>query len=112
VQAGYHTERRRAFFFVARALYSRKVRSHKLARLARELGIKLAPRTILRNLRECDIRVRYNRPLRIGVYGRGKIKSLPRGLEAVALAFASWFNLYFSGGSFDVEAILRGEKPP
>ena len=81
--------------------------------LAHEVGIKLAPRTILRNLRECDVLLGPHRPHKLGKYRKGKMKFISRGLEAVALAFSSWFSYYFAGkGEFNIEAILRGDRPP
>ena len=41
--------------FVARALYRKNVRSHRLTLLAKELGIRISSKTILQNLRDCDV---------------------------------------------------------
>ena len=110
----FHTLRRQKFFETARIAYGqKKLRSHKLVKLAHEVGIKISAKTILQNLRECEIRLGAHRPHKVGRYNLGKMNCLPRGLEAVALAFSSWFSYYFAGmGEFNVEAILRGERPP
>lgn len=43
---------------------------------------------------------------------RRKNRTLDPRLVAVAQAFSAWFSNLQSGGEFDLEAVLSGEKPP
>ncbi len=110
----------------ALALYSKGVGSHKIVKMFHMIGESMSTKTVIRIARESGIPITGTSSIYIhtqrydwkkGMHGNkkwpfaGKIAPLFRSIAAV---FVQWVIYYVKhpGASFDLSAILNGEKPP
>ena len=134
-------DRTSAFNAVSNQLYKRGVKSHNLAALSRMLGEAQSPKGILARLRKAGVvqptkmkigkwakrhgpnlgeltnagakKARDLFPNSPDMQVRLRWKNRSQGqLARVAQAFCAWWSYASAGGSFDLEAVLDGEKPP
>jgi hypothetical protein len=112
-------QRRTAFLSVSNRLYSLRVGSHSIVNLARGCGVALSTKTVIKSAKEDGIRGKSTWARRLGKakcvsWGRPIWKTITSGHLPVqiAQAFCAWWNYYASGGRFDIEAVIKGERPP
>jgi len=104
-------------------LYTKGIPSHRIAEAFRENGIKISTKTILKAVRLSGHSVKGYDPYSnkqtykwtkfLGRYRNWKLLGkITAFLQRIIEAFWAWFAYYRLYGTFDLDAVLEGEKPP
>ncbi|MEM4067242.1 MAG: hypothetical protein QXV17_10345 [Candidatus Micrarchaeaceae archaeon] len=94
-----------------------------MVQLGRHVGVNISSKTVLKNLREVGVVnpriqhvglwVKHRGSPRNWSWGKNVWKiNLPDPLINIALSFNAWLYFMEHGGYFDLDAVVRGEKPP
>jgi len=104
-------------------LYEKGIPSHRIAEAFRQNGIQISTKTILKAVRLSGQSVKGYDPFRnkqtykwtkfLGRYRNWKIiGKITAPLQRIIEAFWGWFAYARLYGTFDLDAVLEGEKPP
>jgi len=104
-------------------LYEKGIPSHRIAEAFRQNGIQISTKTILKAVRLSGHSVKGYDPFRnkqtykwtkfLGRYRNWKlIGKITASLQRIIEAFWAWFAYARLYGTFDLDAVLEGEKPP
>ena len=104
-------------------LYEKGIPSHIIVQAFRENGIPISTKTILKAVRLSGHSVKGYDPFKnkqtyswkkfLGKYRNWKIiGKITAPLQRIMEAFWEWFAYYRLYGTFDLDAVLEGEKPP
>jgi len=104
-------------------LYTKGIPSHRIAEAFKENGIQISTKTILKAVRLSGHSVKGYDPYSnkqtykwtkfLGRYRNWKIiGKITAPLQNILQAFWAWFAYARLYGTFDLDAVLEGEKPP